>query len=307
MRFNKIFFATSPAMASTFPSHTACQNNHLQVDVYHAPPVPITYQNTKIDYSPEAFTLIHSAHEAVLVDAPTLNKTAQDIASWITQTLGPGKHLKYIYITHGHFDHFGSFPVYLEKFPGVQVVATAGVRKHMETQFEPSLWDQFWTALFGSLTKPDLNSVTVLPTDGKFHLEGDKHELRAVPVQEGDTADSTVLHVPELDLVVGGDVIYGHCYQYIAENPTPELRAEWIASLERIKKLKPKVVVPSHMQEDEGYGVKHLDETQEYIRTWETLVEKADSWQELEKLAREKYPNRIGDFILRYTAQAFKP
>src|SRR5271155_1407635 len=40
----------------------------------------------------------------------------------------------------------------------------------------------------------------------EFELEG--QVLRAVSVGQGDTAHSTVLHVPSVDLVVGGDVVY---------------------------------------------------------------------------------------------------
>lgn len=104
---------------------------------------------------------------------------------------------------------------------------------------------------------------------------------------------------------MAGDVAYGLCHQYLAESPTPELRAQWRASIEKVKALKPKVVIPSHMQEGEGYGVVHLAEPAEYINSFEKWLKTAKTWEELENLAKEAYPNRTGDHILRSSAQAF--
>ena len=291
-------------MVSATTTRTACSSENLQVNVYHAQEYPVQYQNsTSFLFSPTAFTLIHSAHEAVLVDSPALDSSAEDIALWIKRT-APGKKLAYIYITHAHVDHFGAFPIIQKHFPEAKVVATPGVIEHMKGQLSPELWNTFWLALLPNLTKPSLDGVVALPPNGNFYLEN-KHELQAVSVGEGDTVDSTVLHVPSIDLVVGGDVVYGHCYQYVAENPTAELRAQWLASLEKVRALKPKVVVPSHMQEEENYGINHLDETEAYIKSYNNWLKKAKTWEELESLATHQYPDRIGNFILRYSAQSF--
>jgi glyoxylase-like metal-dependent hydrolase (beta-lactamase superfamily II) len=296
-----IVTAVTAAAATT---RTACATPDLQVDVYHAQPYAVHYQNsTSLLFSPTAFTLIHGAHEAVLVDGPALDSIAEDIAHWIKRTV-QGKKLKYIYVTHGHLDHFGAFPVIQKYFPEAKVVATSGVIKQMNAQLAPEMWKNFWLALLPDLTKPSLDGVVTLPSDGKFYFQ-DRHEFQSISVGEGDTADSTVLYSPSIDLVVGGDVVYGHCYQYLAENPTAELRAQWLASLETVKALKPKFVVPSHTQESEGYGINHLEETEKYIRSYNGWLEKAKSWEELESFARQQYPDRIGEFILRYSAQSF--
>lgn len=296
---------------SIFTTFSTAQVLHhtssLRADIYHLPPKPVQYQNVTLQYSPSTFTLVHSPHEAVLVDAPTLSSDASHLASWIADKI-PGKKLKYIYITHAHADHFNGFPAILSRFPEAQVITTAKVLHHLPAQYASPLWDQFWQGLFPGLEQANLSLVHALPASLNFSIRGAhgaRHEFRAIEVGQGDTADSTVLHVPELALVVGGDVVYGHCYQYLVENPTRAQRDGWIAALEGIKALEPRVVVPSHAKVGEGYGVEHLAETQEYIRGWEGLLGEAGTWEELEEKAERRWPDRIGSLILRYTAQSF--
>ena len=54
--------------------------------------------------------------------------------------------------------------------------------------------------------------------------------------------DSTSLHVPDLGLIVSGDVAYNHCHMYVATT-TPGSRAEWIAALDKLTALSPAAVV----------------------------------------------------------------
>lgn len=294
-----------PLLAAFVTARQVCSNTHLRVDVYHSNQTSVHYQNTNdLLYSPTAYTLISSAHEAVLVDTPSLTKDGADLASWIART-APGKKLKYIYITHAHADHFNSFPAVLAKFPDARVVTTKGVLAHMPAQYDDPLWSYFWKGLFPSIKKADLSLVHALLDSDTFSIENGKYIFRSIPVGGGDTADSTVLYVPDIDLVVGGDVVYGKCFQYLAENPTVEDRKAWVKSLDEIKALGPKWVVPSHMQAEEDFGLHHLEDTKRYIETWEGWLKTAKTWQDLEAWSKERFAERVGTFILRYTAQSF--
>lgn len=305
MRFISRIMMNIPALTYLASANGFCSNANLNFDVYHLKQRPVHYQGKDgLLWSPTAYTLIYSAHEAVLVDTPTLAEDGADLASWIAKT-APGRELKYIYITHAHADHFNAYPAILEKFPKARVVTTQGALDDMPSQYEGVFWTSFWTGLFPSIVKPDLSLVKKLPEDGKFYLEQGKHEFRSIPVVGGDTHDSTVLHVPELGLVVGGDVVYGRCYQYIAENPTPGGREKWLESLKTVDALQPQFVVPSHSQDGEDFGPWHTADTRRYIETWEEFLKKASTWQELEDLTKEAYPDRVGTLILRYTAQSF--
>lgn len=292
------------SVVSTAVAELVAIAGRLRADVYHLPPAPVVYQNSNaLSFSPTAFTLIHATEHAVLVDAPATEAQAGNLTNWIKSTLGPNKTLKYIYITHGHGDHFFTAPQICAHFPGCQVVAKRDVNEHMLQQYQEPLWSSLWLALFPDQIKSKpFNASVILPRDGSFRVDG--HILRAVEVGQGDTYNSTVLHVPDLDLVVGGDVVYGQCHQLFAEDYTPELRQSWVDSLDRVAKLKPMYVIPSHTKPGDGFAMRHILETKLYIRAWESMLTKSKTWEELEAGMKKAFPARDGSFILRWSSQA---
>ncbi|KAK6364989.1 hypothetical protein LTS17_011685 [Exophiala oligosperma] len=261
-------------LASTYGvafSEFVTKKNGLQVDVYHQPPAGVVYQNsTDSSFSPTAFTLIHGEHDAILVDSPAT-------------------------IAQGH--------IIQQSYPGAQVVAKKDVYDHMLQQYEPAVFKSVWASLFpgGQVTDTPL-AAKVLSQNGTFHLEG--HVLQAVEVGQSDTYNTTALHVPDLDLVVGGDVIYGHCHQLFAEDSSHELRQKWLISLDEAAALNPKVVVPSHMQAHDRYQPSHINETKRHIHFWEQLLANSSSWQELEAKVKKAFPLRTGNFVPRWSSQA---
>ncbi|MGB0097109.1 MAG: hypothetical protein WBP81_31780 [Solirubrobacteraceae bacterium] len=50
-----------------------------------------------------------------------------------------------------------------------------------------------------------------------FELEG--HELRVIEVAQGDIAPSTVVHIPSIDTVIGGDVVDNRIHMILALAP----------------------------------------------------------------------------------------
>jgi len=290
--------------ASTVTAEFVTSSKGLRANVYHLPPASVHYQNsTNLSFSPTAFTLIQASHHAILVDAPATEAQASNLTEWIKSQLGPKKTLQYIYITHGHGDHFFTAPQICAQFPGCRVVATRDVNDHMQSQYEDPLWSTLWLALFpGQITSKPFNADAILPRHGGFRIDG--HVLRSVEVGQGDTYNSTVLHVPSLGLVVGGDVVYGNCHQLFAEDYTPRLRQLWVDSLDRVAALEPRYVVPSHTKPGDGFHPSHVQETKRYIRTWEATLAESGTWQVLEAGMKKSFPGRDGSFILRWSSQA---
>src|SRR6185503_4753246 len=117
------------------------------------------------------------------------------------------------------------------------------------------------------------------PYDGEvFTLEG--HELRIIEQGRTDAVDSTSLHVPSIDLVVGGDVFYNQCHMYVGDT-TPESRANWIAALDRLAVLNPKIAVAGHKKPGAPDTPAAIDSSKRYLTDFGRLQEATRSDQEL--------------------------
>ena len=191
-------------------------NSSLQHKVFVTKQIPQSGRGPLPDGSTRMWsqitsTLIMGRHDAVLVDPPLTSRQADDVGDWIAAS---GRRLAQIYITHGHGDHwFGALPI-LERFPGVTVSATRGTAKLMVVQNEPEFRVDFWDRVFpGQLPAGDLD-VSIVDERG-FDLEG----VSLVPVEVGhtDTEATTMLHVPQIGLLVAGDVVYNGVHLYLTE------------------------------------------------------------------------------------------
>jgi glyoxylase-like metal-dependent hydrolase (beta-lactamase superfamily II) len=111
-------------------------------------------------------------------------------------------------------------------------------------------------------------------------LEG--HELRIITVGQSDTNPSTIVYAPRLEVVVSGDVAYNGIHQWLADTDH-EKRMQWIASVEQIEALKPKIVVAGHKRPDAGDDdtAAILGDTKTYIRDFDQSLSESHSAQEL--------------------------
>ncbi|MCJ1388076.1 hypothetical protein MMC18_000920 [Xylographa bjoerkii] len=288
--------AFASIQALTFP---------LQFSVYHTDIIPVHYPPyTNLTWSPISITLIHSATEAVLVDAPISNSQTVSLIAWIRATI-PNQRLTTLYITHGHGDHFFGIPLLRAAFPGLRVVATASTIEHIQETLTPAELGN-WEYLFPNQIPAQDNDTTfleALPPNLTFELDG--HELRAIELGETDTWNTTVLHVPALGLVVAGDAVYGHYYQYLGDSNTTALQDQWLAALDKVAALEPRAIVPGHMIPDEGYGIGHLHTTRTYLLAWQTEVAKAKTQEQLVYAMQQRFPGRQGEFILRFSASMY--
>src|SRR6266496_209628 len=118
-----------------------------------------------------------------------------------------GRELTAIYVTHGHGDHWYGTAALPRRFPGATVYATEGVIAQMRRASPDGRPSPLFAALFpGQIPRTPVVARPV-PQDG---ILVDGEVLRPIEVGHSDTDDSTVLHVPSIDLVVAGDVIYNN-------------------------------------------------------------------------------------------------
>jgi len=276
----------------------------LRCAVYVAPPIPSQGADPKSGgglWSPISCTLIYSAKEAVLVDTPITIKQTEELVQWIGK-IAPNRKLSYIYITHGHGDHFFGIPVILKSFPEAVPVATAAVLEHMKQQVEEQAFAQTWESRFpGQIYQPS-TLANPLPESNQFKLEN-RWIFQAVECGHSDTYDSTVLWVPDLKLAVCGDVVYGQVHQMLFEANTKAKREEWIRAIERVEALKPVYVVPGHRQAEEIDGVWHLASTKKYIEDFGKALEgDPKDPGELFDMVMQLYPDRLNPAPLRLSA-----
>jgi glyoxylase-like metal-dependent hydrolase (beta-lactamase superfamily II) len=230
-------------------------------------------------------TLIYGERDAVLVDTFLTRDQSAKLADEIGAT---GKNLTYIYITHGHGDHFFGINLLTQRFPNARPVATSSVVARIGNQLEPDILDGFWRRLFPGQIPDEPGTPESL--DGtSIELEG--HPL--IPIETGytDTADSTSLHVPSIGLILAGDVVYNGIHPYQAET-TPHTRLQWIAALDKLETLQPRAVVAGHKIPDNDDDPHNIAETRQYLRDFIRVDQTTTTARELFDAMIELYPDR---------------
>ena len=278
----------------------------LNWEVFITPSIPIVTPDRPPDVGQTYFqaiaaTLIYGEKDAVLVDAFLTIQQNKELADWIASK---DKNLTTIYITHGHGDHWFGVGTLLERFPTALVVATPDTIKVMKVNLSPKLLEGAWKAGFPGQI-PD-NLVIAQGLQGNvIDLEG--NELVIVELGHTDTEFTTCLYVPSIGLVVAGDAAYNDVHPYLAES-NAERRQEWIAALDKIESLNPRAVVASHKRPENDDNPKIIEETRQYIRDFDRLVNQTKTAQELYDKMLELYPNRVNPgWALWSSARAVKP
>ena len=128
--------------------------------------------------------------------------------------------------------------------------------------------------------------------------------MKAYDVIQGDSQANSFMHVPDLELIVAGDLVYGDCHQFLFEANTKEKRENWIKAVEYIESFKPQIIVCGHTRKSQIPGAYLAEPTKEYIRVFSEELEKAESAVALEKRMKELYLERWNDTILQFSCEA---
>src|SRR5947209_14465358 len=280
-------------------------NELLKWDVFVTPGIPVVISDpppgTKQRmWSPISSTLIYGKRDAVLVDAFITVEQTRALVDWVAAS---GKHLTTIYATHGHGDHFFGASTVLQRFPRARLVATPDVVKIMRQQASPQSLASFWTPRFPGQIADQLVLAEEL-TENVIDLEG--HDLVVVPLGHTDTDDTTCLHVPSIGLVVAGDAAYNDVHLLLSES-NAHARREWIAALDTIEALHPRAVIPGHTPPGTDDAPRIIEETRQYIRDFDRLVQTTTTARELYDQMLSLYPERVNPGALWSSARAFKP
>jgi glyoxylase-like metal-dependent hydrolase (beta-lactamase superfamily II) len=267
----------------------------LELKVYIGPTQ--TFETGWGTFSPTTSTLIMGERDAVLVDAQHIKSDVRALGDMIEQT---GRRLTTIYLTHAHADHWYGIGELTQRFPGSRAVATADVLAHIDKDKANAA--QSWKAMFGDRVV----SADVLPTavDGGLELEG--HELRIVEVGQGDIEDCTVLHVPAIDAVIPGDIVYNKVHMMLGLTTPPQWDL-WLDSIDRIEAMAPKIVVAGHKRAEmpDTDVQRQLDESRAYIRTFAKASQAAANEQALVEAMMAGFPDFGNLWTLQFSARSF--
>jgi glyoxylase-like metal-dependent hydrolase (beta-lactamase superfamily II) len=240
-------------------------------------------------FSPMASTLIYGSRDAVLTDPGMTADQARALGDWVA---GKDRNLTDIFVTHGHGDHWFAARLLAERF-GARVVASAGTiaQMHANVATRPLLWDKVYTGI-----PPTLVTAVTVP-DNRFTLEG--HDLVIVDVGSTDSDDTTVLHVPDLDLVVAGDVIYNGVHMYLAQRAVVGSFDPWRNAIDKVASLKPRHIVAGHQKKQlDDDASCTIAETWQYLDDADELLETKPTAIEFFEAKIERYPNHLGRTVL---------
>ncbi|WP_173426775.1 MBL fold metallo-hydrolase [Neorhizobium galegae] len=227
--------------------------------------------------------LVSGATEAVLIDGGFTLPDGKALADAIKAT---GKTLTTIYISQSDPDYYFSLGPIKAAFPDAKVIAASATVAAIKGSVEKKL------AVWGPQLKedgPQTLADVVLPEtfDGKtLTVDGETIEI----VEAEGLSNRRYLFVPSLNAVFGGVLIFNGVHVWTADTNSAELRAAWIANLEKIAARKPAIVVAGHMTLEASTDLSGVAHTLAYLKAFEEELAKAKGSAGLKAAMEARFP-----------------
>jgi len=227
--------------------------------------------------------LISGASEAVLIDGGFTLSDGQSVADAIKAT---GKTLTTIYISQSDPDYYFSLGPIKAAFPNAKVIAASATVDAIKGSVEKKL------AVWGPQLKengPQALADIIMPEafDKKtLTVDGETIEI----VSAEGLANRRYLYVPSLNAVFGGVMIFNGVHVWTADTNSVDLRAAWIANLEKIAARKPAVVVAGHMTADAPTDLSGVEHTIAYLKAFEEELAKTKDSAALKIAMETRFP-----------------
>jgi len=255
---------------------------------------PIAFAGDQRGFSIKVFTspddqfwtnsvIIEGTHEVMLVDAQLTKTSAERVLQQIRETKKP---LSIIYITHEHADHFLGLEVFKEAYPRVSIIANSAVVDRINKVYQEKL--DKWKQLLGAAATSHV--VAIEKFDGDF-IKFEGSEIEVLKNIQGDTDENTMLWIPGQRILVAGDVLFNDMHVYTAETES-KARGKWLNSLQKIKALKPSVVIPGHSKVGAPLDASTaVDFTENYLLVFEEELKKAKNPDSLINTMKARFPS----------------
>jgi glyoxylase-like metal-dependent hydrolase (beta-lactamase superfamily II) len=227
--------------------------------------------------------IIEGTHEVMLVDAQLTKTNAERVLQEIKETRKP---LSIIYITHEHADHFLGLEVFREAYPRVRIIANSSVVDRINKVYQEKI-DKWRTILGPAVTS---HVVAIKQFDGNFITFGSS-QIEVLKNIQGDTDENTMLWIPGQKILIAGDVLFNDMHVYTAETDS-KARGKWLNSLQKIRELKPSIVIPGHSKIGAPLDASTaVDFTENYLLAFEEELTKAKDPDGLIKAMKERFPS----------------
>src|SRR5713101_8012352 len=232
--------------------------------------------------------IIEGTHEVMLIDAQLTKANAESVLQELRETHKP---LSIIYITHEHADHFLGLEVFREAYPRVRIIANHAVVDRINEVYQEKV-DKWKTILGSGATS---HAVAIETFDGNV-IELESSKIEVLKNIQGDTDENTMLWIPGQRILIAGDVVVNNMHLYTAETDS-KAREKWLNSLQKIRELKPSIVVPGHSKVGATLDANTaVDFTENYLLVFEEELKKAKDPDSLINTMKERFPS--ADFLL---------
>ena len=269
----------SPLLLMSCPSAFASGQQHgFSIKVFTSP--DDQFWNNSV--------IVEGEHQVMLVDAQLTKTSAERLLQEIKETKKP---LSIIYITHEHADHFLGLEVFREAYPRVRIIANSAVVDRVNKVY-PEKIDK-WKKILGSGATSHV--IAIEKFDGNF-IEFENAKIEILKNIQGDTDENTMLWIPGQRILIAGDVLFNDMHVYTAETDT-KARGKWLNSLNKIRELKPSIVIPGHSKVGAPLDASTaVDFTENYLLVFEEELKKAKDSDSLINALKERFPS--ADFLL---------
>jgi len=227
--------------------------------------------------------ILEGTHEVMLVDAQLTKTNAERVLQEIKETKKP---LSIIYITHEHADHFLGLEAFKEAYPRVRIIANSAVVDRINKVYREKI--DKWKTILGSGATSQV--VAIEKFDGNF-IKFERSRIEVLKNIQGDTDENTMLWIPGQRILITGDVLFNNMHVYTAETDS-KARGKWLNSLQKIRELKPSVVIPGHSKVGASLDASTaVDFTENYLLVFEEELKKAKDPDSLINTMKERFPS----------------
>lgn len=259
----------------------------LALQVYNAPAMSFLVNSA----------LLTGPKEAVVIDAGFTRADAYRIAA---NVLDSGKTLTTILVSNADPDYYFGAEVLKALFPQAKVVATPAVRERIVAKLPAKV--AFWGPKMGA-NAPAQPIVPEALAGDRLTVDGEAIEIRGTT---GLLAHRPYVWVPSLHAILGNVAVLGNMHVWTADTQKPAERQAWIAQLDEMKALQPRIVVPGHMAPGTPLDAGTIDFTRGYLVKFESALQQSKDSAGVVRTMNGAYPQLDESSSLELGAKVLK-